>query len=165
MEPLLVHLIHKKSPVLFIIGGKLPWGNFEPLSHSSAGTIRGLIADTTYASTESDQIDSVQRNVLFNSLETAISRKSEKIVILLDKQSESKSTPMTSEQFDLLRDKLAGSLVNITVGLMDSDAQSVAEKIVLLNTNPYNRVVFNGSSIDMRTWLNIFYSLYDMISS
>ena len=156
MEPLLVHLIHKKSPVLFIIGGKLPWGNFEPLSHSSAGTIRGLIADTTYASTESDQIDSVERNILFNSLETAISRKSEKIVILLDRQSKSKSIPMTSEQFDLLRDKLAGSLVNITVGLMDSDAQPVAEKIVLLNTNPYNRVVFNGSSIDMRTWLNIF---------
>ena len=63
---------------------------------------------------------------------------------------------MTPEQFDLLRDKLAGSLVNITVGMMDADGHSLAEKIIQLNTNPYNRVICKGESMDLRTRVSLF---------
>ena len=44
---------------------------------------------------------------------------------------------------------MIGTILNITVSVNDPSKRFLAEKVILLNHNPYNRIVENGNSVDV----------------
>ena len=83
---------------------------------------------------------------LFLGLQTAIDLNPHKIIIGLD----GNNSQTSAEQLSLIRDKLVGSLVNLTVtnlcGKSDSFDRDLAERIIKLNMNPFNKIIEGHSS-------------------
>ena len=166
IEPLLERLQGQQSKCHFIINTQSAWKGFQLMCQSTAGIVRGMIEDNHFKPAEppvESLIDETSSpitttpNPLYPSLLQAIEENGEKIVILLSGDEESTivaghnqvNIPLTPEQFDILRDKLAGSLLNITVGMLIASNRALAERLILLNKNPYNRIIENGRSVDV----------------
>ena len=147
VEPLLDRLQQTMSKSLFLINGKSSWTGFQTMCQSTAGQVRGMFEDSKFENPESPA-KSVP-NMLYPSLLTAIEQGSEKIIIFLPDASEPPEVPVTPEELDIIRDKLTGSLLNITVGISSVGMRGLAEKLISLNKNPYNRIIHNGSSVDV----------------
>ena len=87
---------------------------------------------------------------LFLGLQTAIDLNPHKIIIGLD----GNNSQTSAEQLSLIRDKLVGSLVNLTVTDLSCDIsrdsvcfdRDLAERIIKLNMNPFNKIIEAQSS-------------------
>lgn len=138
LEALFSHLVAEQfSNVLFIVNGR-PFGhNFEKATIQWVGLVKDFIINLK---TEPDNRTDKQ---LFTAFQAAIDLNPHKILIGLDQHSNT-----TNEQLSLIRDKLVGSMMNLTVtNLWNSERfRDIAERIIKLNMNPFNIIIDNGSS-------------------
>ena len=121
-----------------------------------------LISQRTKSSEQSQTGDANTANItgtptgerstkeLFLGLQTAIDLNPHKIIIGLD----GNNSQTSAEQLSLIRDKLVGSLVNLTVTDLSCDIsrdsvcfdRDLAERIIKLNMNPFNKIIEAQSS-------------------
>ena len=138
--------------VLFIING-CPHGNeYQKATVQFIGLLKDFLISqrTKNTSEENSNTNSSERSSrdkdLFLGLQTAIDLNPHKIIIGLD----GNNSQTSAEQLSLIRDKLVGSLVNLTVTNLchngDNFDRDLAERIIKLNMNPFNKIIEGQSS-------------------
>ena len=141
--------------VLFIING-CPYGNeYQKVTVQFIGLLKDFLVSQRTKNNAQITSDNSERSSrdkeLFLGLQTAIDLNPHKIIIGLD----GNNSQTSAEQLSLIRDKLVGSLVNLTVTNLcgesdnnngDSFDRDLAERIIKLNMNPFNKIIEGHSS-------------------
>ncbi|CAG5099553.1 Oidioi.mRNA.OKI2018_I69.XSR.g16578.t1.cds [Oikopleura dioica] len=137
---LLQHLQTTQQQVQFLVGNEPVLDGYQPFTQGQAALVRGKIDDFMKNGEWPANIFESFKSALQDSL-------LEKIVVLLGPEME--EPVLSEEQLQHLEDVLVGSRVNLTVALLDESHRKMAEKIVNLNQNPYNRIVSSNSSVEL----------------
>ncbi len=137
---LLQRLQETNQETQFIIGNQAVLEGYQPFTQGQAALVRGKIDDFMKISEWPSNIYDSFKMALQDPL-------LEKIVLLLGPKME--EPILTDEQLQYLEDVLVGSRVNLTVALVDESHRIMAEKIINLNQNPYNRIVSSSHSVEL----------------
>ena len=136
--------------VLFIING-CPYGNeYQKVTVQFIGLLKDFLVSQRTKNNAQITSDNSERSSrdkeLFLGLQTAIDLNPHKIIIGLD----GNNSQTSAEQLSLIRDKLVGSLVNLTVTDLCNNGdifdRDLAERIIKLNMNPFNKIIEAKSS-------------------
>ena len=113
---------------------------FCPINLHTIGQVKGVIEANRDLETN-----------LFASLKAAVNLKPHKIIVGIN---ESDSKNLKNQDFEYLSDQLADSYLNLSVTNLTSGPfnestsglKLVAEKLIKLNGNPFNKIIDHGNS-------------------